>query len=58
MDRLVDGEERWHTIGLAGGIVLLSVVHTIGEEGGEETCRIISARKASPRERGLYEFNE
>jgi uncharacterized DUF497 family protein len=46
------------TIGLAGGIALLLVVHTIGEEDGEETCRIISARKASPRERGLCEFNE
>jgi uncharacterized DUF497 family protein len=58
VDRLVDGEERWHTIGLAGGIALLLVVHTIGEEDGEETCRVISARKASPRERGLYQFNE
>jgi uncharacterized DUF497 family protein len=58
VERLVDREERWHTIGLAGGIALLLVVHTIGEEDGEETCRIISARKASPRERGLYESNK
>jgi uncharacterized DUF497 family protein len=58
VDRLVDGEERWHTIGLAGCIALLLVVHTIGEENGEENCRIISARKASPRERGLYESDE
>jgi uncharacterized protein len=59
VDRLVDGEERWHTIGLASGIALLLVVHTIGEEeDGEETYRIISARKASPRERGLHGFNE
>jgi uncharacterized DUF497 family protein len=58
VERLMDDEERWHTIGLAGGMALLLIVHTMGEQDGEETCRIISARKASLRERGLYGSNE
>jgi uncharacterized DUF497 family protein len=55
LDRIVDGEERWHTLGLVGGIVILLVVHTIEVQNGEEEVRIISARKASSRERTLYE---
>jgi uncharacterized DUF497 family protein len=54
LDRIVDDEERWHTIGSAGDIPLLLVVHTSDEGHGEEEIRIISARKASPRERALY----
>ena len=53
-DCVVEGEQRWHTLGLAGGIVLLLVVHTSEEQNGEEEIRIISARKASSRERALY----
>ena len=55
VDRVVEGQERWHTIGLAGGIVVLLVVHTLEDEDGEETVRIISARKAAPGERALYD---
>jgi uncharacterized DUF497 family protein len=55
VDRVVDGEERWHTLGLVGGAVVLLVVHTIEEQNGEEEVRIISARKAIPRERAFYE---
>ncbi|MBI1790182.1 MAG: BrnT family toxin [Acidobacteria bacterium] len=55
VDRVVDGEERWHTVGLAGGITMLLVVHTIEEDNGDETFRIISARKADPGERDLYD---
>jgi uncharacterized DUF497 family protein len=55
VDRVVDEEERWQTVGLAGGIAVLLVVHTTGEEDGEETIRIISARKATPGERYLYD---
>jgi uncharacterized protein len=58
MDRMIDGEERWHTVGLAGGMALVLVVHTAGEKDGEETFRIISARKASSSERSLYETPE
>jgi uncharacterized DUF497 family protein len=53
-DRVVEEEERWHVIGCAGGIAILLVVHTSEEEYGENQIRIISARKASPRERALY----
>jgi uncharacterized protein len=54
LDRVIEGEERWHTIGLAGSIVILLVVHTYEERHGEEEIRIISARKASPDERAAY----
>jgi uncharacterized DUF497 family protein len=56
LDRVVDDEERWHTIGCAGGIVL--VVHTSEEQHGEEKIRIVPARKASPRERALYHSHQ
>lgn len=48
-------EERWKTLGIAAGVVPLLVVHTHREEGGEEFIRIISARKATPWERKIYE---
>jgi uncharacterized protein len=38
-----------------GGIVVLIVAHTYSEESGEELIRIISARKATPHERRIYE---
>jgi uncharacterized protein len=55
LDRVKDGEERWQTLGLAAGILILLVVHTYREESGEEVLRIISARKATPHERTIYE---
>ena len=58
LDRIVNAEERWHTIGSAGGIAILLVVHTSEEEHDEEKIRIISARKASPRERALYHSHQ
>jgi uncharacterized protein len=46
---------RWHTIGLVGATLLL-VVHTWPEEHADElVSRIISARKATARERKAYE---
>ena len=56
-DREIDGEQRWHTIGLAEGALMLLVVHTVAddEEEEEETVRIISARKVIARERRMYE---
>lgn len=58
VERVVEGQERWQTIGLVGGITVLLVVHTVEEENGEEKIRIISARKADPSERALYECPE
>jgi hypothetical protein len=54
-ERIEDGEERWQTLGLAGGIVVILVAHTSWEKDGEEVIRIISARKATPHERRMYE---
>ncbi len=53
-DHVVEGEERWQTLGMVGGVVLL-VAHTSLATDGEEAIRIISARKATPRERRIYE---
>jgi Uncharacterized protein conserved in bacteria len=53
-DRTVGGEERWQTLGLVGGSVVLLVAHTYVDEGDEEVIRIISARKATARERKIY----
>jgi uncharacterized DUF497 family protein len=49
-------EERWRTVGVAGGVVVF-VVHTWPEqdESGDSTGRIISARKATAHERKAYE---
>ena len=50
-----EGEERWRTLGLVNGVVILMVVHTEEEQDGEEEIRIISARKATRDEREAYE---
>jgi hypothetical protein len=54
-DRIKDGEERWQTIGVAGGMAVLLLAHADFEESGEEVVRIISARKATAHERKIYE---
>lgn len=54
-DREVGAEERLWTIGRVANLVVLVVVHTSRDESGEEIIRIISARKATARERKFYE---
>ena len=55
-DRIENGEQRWQTIGMAGGVTLLLVAHVWQESfGGAEHIRIISARRASKLERKIYE---
>ncbi|MGA7461030.1 MAG: BrnT family toxin [Candidatus Korobacteraceae bacterium] len=56
-DRVVGGEERWRTIGLAVTGTVLFVAHTSEEKGEHELVRIISARRATARERELYGQN-
>jgi uncharacterized DUF497 family protein len=51
-DREVDGEERWQTIGMVNGVHVLLVAHTVDEEAG--LIRVLSARKATRRERSIY----
>ena len=55
MDRVENGEQRWQTVGMVGGTVILLVAHTVSEQEGEEVIRIISARKATKHERKAYE---
>lgn len=52
-DRIVEGEERWQTLGMVSGVVLL-VAHTYRYEDSDEVIRLISARKAVARERRGY----
>ena len=57
-DRIESGEQRWQTVGAVQGFVILLVAHTITEDddgGSVEIIRIISARRATPRERRRYE---
>jgi len=56
-DRVVDGEARWQTIGMAGGVIILQVAHTVDERNLDEVIRIISARRATKKERRRYEKN-
>jgi len=55
MDRVVDGEQRWQTIGVVGGVAMILVAHTWKEFDGTEVIRIISARPADKHERKRYE---
>ena len=52
-DRVVEGEERWQTVGMVSGAVLI-VAHTYRDEAGDEVIRLISARKAIASERRAY----
>lgn len=55
-DRYGYYEERWVSIGLVEDNVIY-VAHTAGDSNEEEIIRIISARKASPRETKRYYLN-
>ena len=58
-DRIEDGEQRWRTYGEVGGCLLIVVAHTVIEANEHdesiETMRIISARRATRKERQRYE---
>lgn len=55
-DRIEGAEQRWQTIGLVGGVMLVLVAHTWhDDEDGSEHIRIISARRATKLERKIYE---
>ena len=51
-DREVDGEARWQTIGMVNSLHVLMVAHTVRED--DELIRVLSARKATRRERRIY----
>jgi len=55
-DRLHDEEEeRFITVGRLEGEIILFVINTEREIDGEEVIRLLSARKATPSERKIYE---
>ena len=54
-DRIEGGERRWQTLGLVEGWLLLLVAHTVWDDDGAEVIRIISARRAEPKEKRRYE---
>ena len=54
-DRVVDHEQRWHAVGVVGVVTVLLVVHIYIGDANTERVRIISARKATPWERKIYE---
>jgi uncharacterized protein len=60
LERIEEGEQRWRTLGLVEGHILLVVAHTLRDEEGDdgqsvEVIRIISARAADRTERRRYE---
>lgn len=48
------GEPRWQAVGLAGGVLLLLVAHTVRETRDDTMIRLISARRATRKERNRY----
>lgn len=54
-DRQQDSEERLWTVGRLRSLVVVVVVHTSIGEDDELVVRLISARRATPQERKLYE---
>ena len=57
-DRIVDGEERWHTIGatvLGGRFKIVVIVHTYPDPDDETWIHVISLREATAHERRQYE---
>ena len=57
-DRIENGEHCWQTLGIVDGYLLPLVAHIVqDDEDGTEIIRIISARRAEPKERKRYEQN-
>ena len=54
-DRVVNGEDRWHALGLVNGVTLLLVVHAYPDATDQDYVRVISLRRATPHERRRYE---
>jgi uncharacterized protein len=52
-----ENEDRWQTVGMIEGIVIVLVAHTFEIKKNTEIIRIISARKATRAERKSYGKN-
>jgi len=58
LNNVIDGEQRWQTIGSVEDNLLIIVIHTTFDNiQNIEIIRIISARKATTQERKYYEKN-
>jgi len=58
-DEHAESEERWITVGQTDGGMLTVLAHTYHETAEDEaSLRVISARRATPRERREYESGE
>lgn len=57
-DRIINGECRWQTVGTVEACILLVVAHTVQETADAEIIRVISARRAEPKERRRYEHGK
>lgn len=56
--RVENEEERWKTLGLLGGEVVVFIGHLVSEDSaGREVIRLITARKADATEREEYYAN-
>lgn len=53
-DEHSEGEDRWILMGKSLSESILVVVHTFRNDGGAEIVRIISARKATKKEKQAY----
>lgn len=58
IDRVVEGEMRWRTVGRVGFTTILFVGHTWQDEDGEIYVRVITVRKASRHEIKGYEAGD
>lgn len=57
-DRTIGGEDRWHAIGYVDDELVILAVYTARMQNDKDAIRIISARKASRKERKLYEIEK
>jgi uncharacterized DUF497 family protein len=53
-DRIVEGEERWQSIGRVDDVLLVLVAYSVADDEDEVLC-IISARRVTRQERMEYE---
>ncbi len=54
-DEHSDDEDRYVILGSTLGEIILLVVHTFNDKNGVEFVRIISARKATKKEKNIYQ---
>jgi uncharacterized DUF497 family protein len=57
LDRIEGFEQRWRTLGMVDGTLLLLVAHSQWEDEENDVIRIISARRATSAERRRYEHD-